>query len=111
MFKWRQGRQSGGYRVLTLFTGAAWFPVDCHVIYYPVGSSIPPHTDPVEHGYSHHRLNVILSRPTVGGILYLDGITSNSRITYFRPDITSHEVSPVLIGSRMVLSVGWKKKN
>lgn len=93
------------------------FKFDCYLLYYPVGSHIDTHTDPVPNGYEHHRLNVVLKECEVGGYFYKyepQNLTweSVAKVVKFRPDIEPHGVTEVQNGSRWVLSIGWlRRKN
>lgn len=107
----KPGRQLTGYRTVTLFKfkipGNTWFyGADAYIIYYPDGSSILPHIDPVSIG-SHHRVNLVLKAPESGGEFICKGNKSLfNRIFYFRPDTMQHEVTRC-IGTRYILSFGW----
>jgi len=106
-FRWQSGRQGSGYDKMLLLTARWPLPFDSYLIRYPEGSSIPPHTDPVQAG-RHYRLNVILKSPKSGGeFVCAKPIFSTARIKLFRPDQCEHSVTPVQCGNRYVLSVGW----
>jgi hypothetical protein len=106
-FRWQSGRQGTGYDKMLLVVAPWPVPFDCYLIRYPEGSSIPPHTDPVQRG-RHYRLNVILKSPQSGGeFVCRNPIYASRRIKLFRPDVCEHSVSLVQGGSRYVLSVGW----
>lgn len=110
LFKWQEGRQEGGYKVLTLINNK-FFKFDCHILKYPEGSRIPPHVDPAKEGYRHFRLNIVLKEPKLGGTFACGKpIFRWGRISLFRPDQETHSVTKVLIGSRYVLSFGWLSK-
>ncbi len=125
LFHWEEGRQGTGYRKLTLFRGHRFLPFDCYLIDYPVGSSVPTHTDPVE-GKRHFRLNILLMGEDVYGGKSLFKTSSlfardtssllsivcralRPHITFFRPDIMPHSVSTVS-KRRLVFSIGWAIK-
>lgn len=82
---------------------------DCWLIRYPVGSSIPLHTDPAWPRSEHWRLNAVVVTG-YGGNLVLGG----SRVSAlgsgdayaFRPDLVAHEVTQILESERLVWSVG-----
>jgi len=102
---WEAGRQGTGYRKLVLFRGRKWLPFDCYLIDYPVGSSIPTHTDPVE-GKRHFRLNILLrGEDKFNG----DAIFKSRRVVFFRPDIMPHSVEQVS-SRRLIFSIGWAVK-
>ena len=106
-FRWQRGRQGSGYDKMLLLTAPWPLPFDSYLIRYPEGSSVPPHTDPVQQG-RHYRLNVILKSPKSGGeFVCADPIYSSKRVKLFRPDACEHSVTRVEGGSRYVLSVGW----
>jgi 2OG-Fe(II) oxygenase superfamily len=106
-FRWQRGRQGSGYDRMLLLTAPWPLPFDSYLIRYPEGSSIPPHTDPVEHG-RHYRLNVILKSSKSGGeFVCASPIYSSKRVKLFRPDACEHSVTRVEGGSRYVLSIGW----
>jgi len=84
-------------------------PHDCFIIRYPVGSYIPSHKDPVQASAEHHRLNIILDQPAVGGLLIVDHceyrlLPSDAYI--FRPDLEEHEVTKIEVFDRYVFTVG-----
>ena len=106
-FRWQSGRQGSGYDKMLLLTAPWPVPFDSYLIRYPEGSSVPPHTDPVQRG-RHYRLNIILKAPKSGGeFVCSHPIYSSSRIKLFRPDACEHSVTLVQGGSRYVLSIGW----
>jgi hypothetical protein len=108
MFKWKTGRQGTGYEVLTLLC-SEWLKADCYIIRYREGSSIPQHTDKVETGYKHFRLNLVLRAASAGGVLQCErSIFRLGPLNLFRPDEVAHSVTKVTKGSRYVLSIGWK---
>jgi hypothetical protein len=108
-FKWKEGRQGTGYKVLTLINSER-FEFDLHVLKYETGTSIPKHKDPAKPGYEHHRLNIVLKQAERGGEFVLGPLYSSARINKFRPDITPHAVCLIEKGTRYVLSIGWLKK-
>jgi len=106
MFKWNQGRQGTGYYKCTVYSFSfLGIGLDCHLLKYPKGSFIPPHTDDIDKKH-HKRLNVLLRHASVGGIFKKCGIEQTGRIHYFRPDIEEHEVTEIKKGERLVLSFG-----
>ena len=106
-FRWDRGRQGSGYDKMLLLTAPWPIAFDSYLIRYPVGSSIPPHTDPVT-GKNHYRLNLILKRSSGGGEFVCSSpIVSTSRVKLFRPDRCEHSVTEVTGSNRYVLSVGW----
>ena len=117
--KWKQGRQKTGYQTLTICKSNR-FKFDIHILKMTKGTSVPHHRDPIDHkslseGYkSHHRLNIIIKQAK-GGVF---GIENNNDFTFrkqriikFRPDKHTHWVTPVVEGTRYVLSIGWLSKN
>ncbi|BAW19100.1 hypothetical protein [Ralstonia phage RP31] len=110
LWHWQDGRQGTGYRIFTMLNSQL-LNMDCHLIRYGVGSSIPPHVDPVIEGYGHFRLNIELKAPKKGGELVCEKSLFRWRgINYFRPDLVTHSVTKVEEGVRYVLSIGWKRK-
>jgi hypothetical protein len=106
-FRWQSGRQGSGYDKMLLLTAPWPVPFDSYLIRYPEGSSVPPHTDPVQLG-RHFRLNVILKSPKSGGeFVCAKPIYASAHIKLFRPDECEHSVTLVQGGSRYVLSFGW----
>lgn len=105
-WRWTDGRQGSGYKILYLWN----FLIDLVVIYFPQGSHIKPHTDPVSKG-THHRINLVLWKAKKGGRFTSAGEIKpkflTQRFIYFRPDITTHAVSTIQEGQRWVLSIGW----
>ena len=112
LIKWEEGRQKGGYLKFKLFQSKK-FKFDIYILKFPVGSFVPPHTDPAVKGYKHFRLNVILKNAKEGGVFSIMSKTFNfkskffGRINFFRPDKHVHRVSKVKIGTRYVLSIGF----
>ncbi len=88
MWRWEQGRQGTGYRKLRLARGGCW---DLYIIDYPVGTSIPKHTDPVP-GRRHWRANLrLLGEDTFQG----ESCFRFGPLIIFRPDIMPHAVEAV----------------
>ena len=79
---------------------------DCYLIHYPIGSSIPTHTDPVTNK-KHYRFNLRIKGEDayVGDTLFKLG-----RLIFFRPDIMPHSVKEVS-SERLVLSIGFACSN
>ena len=106
-FRWQRGRQASGYDKMLLLQGLWPLPFDAYLLRFPEGSSIAPHTDPVSFG-RHYRLNIVVWRARQGGeFVCKTPLYASSRIKFFRPDACEHAVTPVVSGSRYVLSVGW----
>lgn len=102
---WKKGRQGTGYEKLTLFS-SEWLKMDAHILHYPDGSLIPPHTDPAPAGKSHHRINVVIWPPKNGGKFCCETFIKVGPLIYFRPDLYEHSVTECQ-GQRWVLSFGW----
>ncbi len=103
---WQRGRQGTGYNKIKVFE-SKHLMCDCYLLYYPQGSEILPHIDPVSSG-KHYRLNVMLKRAEDGG----DFVCKNPllrlwRVFLFRPDISEHAVSRIEKGYRVMFSIGW----
>lgn len=110
-FKWTYGRQNSGYKKFTFFSSKK-LRCDMHLLKFETGSFISMHLDPVEIGYDHYRLNIILKNAKKGGkFLISKCIFSNSRVKFFRPDEELHGVTLVTEGTRYVLSIGWVRRN
>lgn len=107
LFRWERGRQNTGYDKM-LLCGALWpIKFDVYLIKFPAGSEIPPHVDKTETG-KHFRLNIVLKKATDGGqFICSNPIFETSRIKFFRPDVSEHQVSKIIKGSRYILSIGW----
>ncbi len=100
---WERGRQHSGYDKLLLLGGRRF---DTYLLRFPVGSSIPPHRDPVD-GAGHLRLNLILVPARRGGEFDCErAIVDRPRIKLFRSDLATHSVSTIEAGTRWVLSLG-----
>ena len=90
-----------------------------HILRMKKGTHIPHHKDAIDkdlasQGYkSHHRLNIVMNTNFGGGRFGIDGkeIGFHDRIFKFRPDKQTHWVTPVLFGTRYVLSIGWLSKH
>lgn len=109
--QWQPGRQGTGYHKLRLFSSHL-LKCDCYLLKYCEGAGIPPHTDPALPGYRHFRINAVLKQAKSGGVLSIvDTLWSRGRVHLFRPDLVEHSVSPVLEGTRLVLSIGWLKRS
>lgn len=106
--RWVKGRQGTGYEKLKLFQ---FLNMDCYILRYKVGDSIPWHTDPVPNR-KHYRLNIELKKAESGGKLWM--IPDNNmvhkhikeRIILFRSDIVPHMVTKIKKGTRYVLTFG-----
>ena len=121
---WLAGRQGTGYENLPLRDVLVAHPVveraiallgtplddqwDVYLLRYLDGAHVPDHVDPARPGTRHRRINAILTPPTRGGELRIDGALVELSVgdaVVFDPDRERHEVSPV-IGTRIVFSVG-----
>ena len=100
---WEEGRGLTGYWKM-LLCKLSFF--DTYLIYYPPGSQIKTHVDPVQKGYEHFRANFLLK----GEDAYVgDYLFKFWRLVVFRPDIMPHSVKEVL-SERYVLSFGFMKE-
>ncbi len=80
--------------------------MDCYILHYCKGASIPKHVDKVKGG-KMYRLNIEIWKADKGGQFHCNCIFSLfNRIFLFRPDIEEHYVTPVEKGNRWVFSVG-----
>ena len=109
LFKWQKGRQLSGYDKM-LLAGAYWpIKFDMYLLRFREGSEIEKHKDEVKKG-NHYRLNIVIKKSKSGGEFVCENpIYENSRIKYFRPDISYHSVTKIEQGTRYVLSIGWVK--
>lgn len=111
-FLWKTGRQSSGYAKMALVESLLPIPFDVYLLKFPEGSQIPEHVDTVKEGFRHYRLNIILKKSLSGGDFMTEkSIINWPRIKFFRPDISKHSVTKVVVGSRYVLSFGFLLKN
>lgn len=111
-FTWKPGRQHTGYEKIKVYEV---FNMDCYLLRYKEGSSIPTHTDPVPNR-KHYRLNFVLKKAEKGGmasygpsnasILNTIVFSENKRVVFFRPDLIPHRVSEIRKGERLVLTFG-----
>ncbi|MFD2166818.1 2OG-Fe(II) oxygenase [Thalassotalea euphylliae] len=109
LFRWQKGRQETGYDKLLLATGRRPIPFDVYLLRFPEGSLVPAHIDKVLDG-KHFRLNFVLKQAKQGGKFICNTpIYESSRVKFFRPDISEHQVTRVTSGRRYVLSIGWVK--
>lgn len=106
--RWVGGRQHSGYEKLLLLRSKR-LRCDCYVLRYRPAAFIAEHTDPVDAGFEHRRINIELWRG-VGGTFLLQGVPQHARIHSFRPDVQPHAVTPVERGTRYVLSIGWRRR-
>ncbi len=107
---WVKGRQGTGYEKFKIFQ---FLNMDCYILRYKEGDSIPWHTDPVPNR-KHYRLNIELKKAKLGGLFMTRRINQGSqyisvphkRINFFRSDIEEHSVTKIKKGSRYVLTFG-----
>lgn len=108
-FQWQKGRQHSGYEKMLLATAKWPIMFDIYLLKFPEGSEVAPHTDKVQSG-RHYRLNLVLKKAKLGGEFTCDApIFTSSRLNIFRPDVSEHAVTKVLLGNRYLLSIGWIK--
>ena len=108
--KWTEGRQGSGYFKRLLGCGQFLsIPWDLYLIKFPEGSFINTHTDPVQPGDEHYRLNIVV-KGAEGGKFHGRTLYETKRVKLFRPDIEPHWVSEVEKGTRYVLSFGFLLK-
>jgi hypothetical protein len=83
---------------------------DRYLLRYRVGTFVLPHVDPpLEPGWMHVQLNLVVQHAKNGGRLYLDGVEVPLEVgdaVVFRPDVSRHEVTPIEAGERLIWSVG-----
>lgn len=104
IFKWVKGRQGTKYEKLPLIQNKKF---DLYLLRFPEGTHVPPHKDPIKN-HKHYRLNITLVKPNIGG-KFLGGnpIINLSRLTFFRPDLYTHEMSVIQSGQCYMLSFGF----
>jgi len=101
--RWMSGRGGGGYSKLPLIE---WPFMDAYILKYPTGSYLPSHRDPLFVA-DHYRCNVVLQHADEGGRFICDKtILKVGRLAIFRSDEATHEVTKVIRGTRLVLSLG-----
>jgi len=100
---WKSGRQGTGYARLTLLA-TSW--LDCHVLRYPPGGYIPPHTDKLVDGRKHFRMNIRLTGDD--SFKCRKVLFKWWRVVIFRPDLHEHSV-PAVKKTRYMLSIGWAR--
>lgn len=111
LFQWQQGRQQTGYDKMRLAIVRWPVAFDVYLLRFKQGSEIPLHMDEIKDG-EHHRINIILKNAQEGGDFMCEcPIFESKRIKYFRPDISAHQVSKVVKGTRYVFSVGWVRNS
>ncbi len=108
--EWQSGRQGSGYDKLSLFVSQR-FKCDFYLLRFPTGTGVPSHTDPVQKGYNHYRINFVYrGYNRIGDRMYVLGKSWRFwRFVFFRPDLVKHGLLPVKKEMRM-LSFGWLRK-
>jgi hypothetical protein len=110
IFRWERGRQKSGYDKMCLCWAMWPIKFDAYLLKFPEGSEIQPHTDQVVSG-KHYRLNIVIKNAKIGGeFLCSNPIFETKWIKLFRPDISEHQVSKIVKGTRYLLSIGWLKE-
>lgn len=105
-FSWTYGRRShkGGYKVMHLLNllDKVWIGL----IKYEVGHFQPVHNDGPKR---HFKLNFVLKKSVGGEFITETPAISffKERILFFRADTNNHEVTPVISGQRLVLSISF----
>lgn len=103
-FPWQSGRQKSDYKKILIFLSTR-LSVDCWLIYYPSGVSLPRHSDKIN-GRIHYRYNFTLVKPAAGGELRSSGpIQRAGRLDFFRSDVPHWATKTN--GWRLVLSFGY----
>lgn len=107
---------SGIPPVLAFLDGAK--PYGAYIIRYGAGAEKAPHVDPPPHAnLAHDRLVCMLQTAEEGGTLMFDTGPHTAEnwepvplvrrdAVQFRADLIEHAISPVLVGERIVLTVG-----
>lgn len=121
LWRWELGRQGSGYAKL-LLAQSKRFKFDVYLLSIPVGVEVPRHRDPCTEGYEHHRVNITLRFPRLGGMTIIDCVEDvgqleiprarfeTRRVYRFRPDLYRHMVTEVRGGKLLLLSIGWLRK-
>ncbi|APU88992.1 hypothetical protein Rctr197k_197 [Virus Rctr197k] len=81
---------------------------DAYLLWYPNGAYVSPHIDDDDTSTAISRLNVLITKPKLGGILIIEGrevLLEEGEGVIFRPDVQQHSVTPV-VGERLVLTFG-----
>lgn len=85
-------------------------PYSPYLIYYGTGAGKEEHCDPgFRAGQVHERLVCLIQECLTGGELIIDGQTIDLKAgdaVTFRADTTPHAVSKVMLGERIVLTIG-----
>jgi hypothetical protein len=108
LFTWEKGIVGTGFSIFTLvrIVKRTPLPFAVYLLRYPVGAFIPPHRDPLSKRRLFH-LNIVLTKPLGGEFVTESVIFRLGRFVFFRPDLSTHSVTPVLEGTRYVLLIGW----
>ncbi len=118
---WRPGSLGSGYENLDLTDDVATLRLvrralaalgdplvfDAKLVRFPVGSSLPAHTDEATGGRSHVQLHALVVG-SAGGLFYLDGEEvplDDGDAVLFRPDRLRHQLTAVERNARVILSV------
>lgn len=104
---WAPGRQNSGYQKIKIFS-SKWLGCDFYLLRFPQGTGVPTHTDPVELGKKHHRINFHFGGYNwPGQRMYVLGKHRRIwRFIYLRPDTYSHGL-PEQKKTSYMLSFGW----
>jgi len=115
LWRWESGRQGTGYDKLLLATSER-LKFDLYLLRFPRDCVVPRHRDPTVPGYEHHRVNITLKKPLIGGEIVVDGPSHRAlggRYMRFRPDLYLHWMTAVEYiwpANMYVLSFGWLRK-
>lgn len=105
IFNWQEGRQNSGYFKLKLFEVRWPIGIDCYLLKFEDGVSVPEHTDPVT-DKNHYRLNLTVRKAMEGGQFVCEkSILNFWRVCLFRPDINKHSLT-IVRGKLIMLSLG-----
>lgn len=109
LFQWEKGRQNSGYNKMPLFLSEK-LKCDFYLLKFPVGCSVPTHTDPVKDGFDHYRINFTLIGHDFRTRMYVLGPAKKFwRFVMLRPDLYKHGL-PAVTTDTYMLSFGWLRK-
>jgi hypothetical protein len=109
---WHNGRQAGGYSKLPLLPQwmSVLFNAAAYILKFPTGTGITEHTDPVEKGYNHYRINITLWKSRKDAGMFIRGpCVRFLNIEFFRPDLYTHGMQQIT-GRMYILSFGLRVK-
>ena len=108
LFSWVAGVVGTGFSIFTIARVIKRTPIPfaIYLLRYPTGAYIPAHRDVRTKKRMFH-LIVTLTRPPGGVFISENVLFKWGPFVLFRPDLSTHSVTPVLKGTRYVLLIGW----